>query len=175
MFSSVSNARWLSSYLHIDKLDLKASLSSCSYPFICVYICIYWCSQYSPYIHWIYKLLSISGLRACKAEGVHACLEWKQSWNSHLTWSKPSSIPIVQRIILKIYMLPGIIKLQTRRFSWSANIIGVVARERRLKLSFPGRWHRSSFDDRQSLGIISVVIIYLVTLLKDEPIGDSTW
>jgi len=42
-----------------------------------------------------------------------------------------------QRMILKIYMLPDISELQPRRVSWSDNIIGVVARERRLKLSFP--------------------------------------
>jgi len=71
-------------------------------------------------IHWIYKLLSINGRKPCQAEGVHACLEWKQSWNSHLTWSKPQSIPIVQRMILTNYMFSGISELQPRSVSWSA-------------------------------------------------------
>jgi len=71
-------------------------------------------------------------------------------------------------------MFPGISELQPRRASWSANIIGVVAEERRLKLSFPGARHRSNFDDRQSLDTIWVVVIYLETLLEDEPFGDST-
>ena len=62
-------------------------------------------------------------------------------------------------------MLLGISELQPRRASWSDNIIGVVARERKLKLSFPRKRHRSKFDDRQSLGTFLLVIIYLVTLL----------
>ena len=72
------------------------------------------------------------------------------------------------------YMLPGISELQPRRVSWSDNIIGTISEERKLKLNFPGRRHRSSFDERQSLGNFLFVIIYLETLLKDEPFGDST-
>lgn len=77
-------------------------------------------------------------------------------------------------MILKIYVLPSISELQPRRVSWSDNIIGVVSKERRLKLSFPSGRHRSSFDDRKNLDTIWVVIIYMATLLEDEPIGDST-
>jgi len=72
------------------------------------------------------------------------------------------------------YMLSDISKLQPRRVSWSDNIIGTIAGERKLKLGFPGRRHRSNFDDRQSLGTFSVIIIYLATLLEEEPLGDST-
>jgi len=72
------------------------------------------------------------------------------------------------------YMLLGISDLQPRRVSWSANIIGAAVGERKLKLSFPGKRHRSSFDDRQSLGTFLVVIIYLATLLEAEPLGNST-
>jgi hypothetical protein len=75
---------------------------------------------------------------------------------------------------IKDYMLPGISELQPKRVSWSDNIIGTISGERKLKLSFPGKQHRSSFDYRQSLGTFLVVIIYLVTLLEDEPLGDST-
>jgi len=71
-------------------------------------------------------------------------------------------------------MLLGISELQPRRVSWSANIIGSVTKERKLKLNFAGGWHRSSFDDRKGLETIWVVIIYLVTLLEDKPLGDST-
>ena len=74
---------------------------------------------------------------------------------------------------MKIYMLPGISELQPRRVSWSANIIGAVVGERVLKLSFPGGRHRFNFDDRHSLNTIWVVVIYLATLLEDEPLGDS--
>jgi len=71
-------------------------------------------------------------------------------------------------------MLSGISELQPRIVSWSDDIIGAIAEERRLKLSFPGGRHKSSFDDIQSLDTIWVVIIYLATLMKDEPLGNST-
>ena len=72
------------------------------------------------------------------------------------------------------YMLPGISELQPRRVSWSDNIIGAAAEERKLELRFPGKRHSSSFDDRQSLGTFLVVIINLATLLEAELLGDST-
>ena len=72
------------------------------------------------------------------------------------------------------YMLPGISELQPRRVSWSDNIIGAIVGERKLKLIFPMKRHRSNFDDRQSLRTFLVVIIYLATLLEAEPFGDST-
>jgi hypothetical protein len=46
-----------------------------------------------------------------------------------------------------------------------------VAGERRLKLSFLGTRHRSSFDDRQSLDIHLVVIFYLATPRSKTPLG----
>jgi hypothetical protein len=56
--------------------------------------------------------------------------------------------------------------------------IGAVAGERRSKLSFLGRRHRSSFDDRQSLDITWLYIFYLATpltkwLLKELTPGQT--
>ena len=70
-------------------------------------------------------------------------------------------------------MLRGISNLQPWGVSWSDNIIGAVAADWKLKLSFPGKRNRPNFDDRQSLGMFLVVIIYLATLLEAKPLGSS--
>jgi len=57
----------------------------------------------------------------------------KQNTSGYLAWTN---------IISSIHpfaMLLGISELQPRRVSWNPNIIGAIARERRLKLNFLGR------------------------------------
>lgn len=72
------------------------------------------------------------------------------------------------------YILPGISELKPGRVSWSANIIGIVAGERKLKLSFPGNDIDLALMIEKVWAHFLVVIIYLASLLETEPLGDST-
>ena len=72
-------------------------------------------------------------------------------------------------------MFPSISDIQPRRVSWGDNINWRRCRGEEIEAQLP--WENDTvpdFDDRQSLDTFLVVIIYLATLLDDQPSGDST-
>ena len=60
--------------------------------------------------------------------------------------------------------LPSTSGLQPQRVSWSDNKLAPLP-GKSSKLSFLGRRHRASFDDRQSLDITRLYIFYMATPL----------
>ena len=73
-------------------------------------------------------------------------------------------------------MFPSISELQPRRVSWGDNINWHRCRGEEIEAQLP--WENNTvpcFDARQGLDTFQVVIIYLMTLLEDQPSGDSTF